>query len=1144
MPNSLNATDPRTSATVSASAGTGKTWLLVTRLIRLLLADARPEGILAVTFTRKAAAEMQTRLNERLLEMAHCSDLELENLLTKIDVPADENTRQKARTLYESLLSSPHTIRTSTFHSFCQDILRKFPMEAGIAPGFELQEATEDLKQDAWNAICAKASANPDSEIACTLETLIDVCDGLTNATTAINSFLDHRSDWWAFTEGQQNPLAFTIETLTSQLNISPGVNPQQEFFSETILGFLEEFISLLEKHPGKKNDVSRDALLIASDPSCDLQLRFVSATKAFLTQKGDPLKRKENKTQADKMGEKGQQRFLAIHDMVCDAIANTLDQINTLNAYHRIRTWYQAGSEALNQYQQLKRELRVLDFSDLEWLAYLLLNHSNNVHWIQYKLDQRIDHLLVDEFQDTNPTQWRLILPLLEELAASGNERQRSVFLVGDNKQSIYRFRRADPELFDAAQDWLKNNLQAISQPLDTSWRSADAIMSFVNQVFESGPLNERLPHFSRHTTHHQDLWGRVELLPLIEPRQQDNHESDQETSTEFRNPLNTPLLLDRDQSHLEEGQLIASRINDLINEKTLIGDINHSRPIRYSDIIILIRNRTNVADYEQALREAGIPYAGADRGTLLNSLEINDLVNLLELLITPFNNLALANVLRSPIFNCTNEDLINLSQQKESNWIDKLSILASIFETDKKSCSVNLHRAHTLLERWRELVGILPVHDLLDRIYSEGDLINRYRAGYPPHLQHSVTANLTRFIELALEIDSGRHPTVGRFVSRLNSLRQQDKEAPDEGSPIQADSRVRIMTIHASKGLEAPVVFLADASFSSSDKNAYRTVVDWPASEHRPNCFLLAGKKDSRDRFTTDILGQHALAEAREDANLLYVAITRARQLLYISGCQPKRGKDLGWYGLIYDQCLNEATNTLLTFESGKYPKSSQEKIPDKAATPSVEPQLSQPLKRQEKEFIIAPSYQTGTLNQLSRDNEELEVEFLHEDARTRGIAIHRCLQLLCDNKFVPKDATELIHHVSSELSIESDDIDLETCVSESINVFTHSGLTQVFDNKQYESSYNEVPVQYFKNDQMVYGIIDRLVVTDSEIWVIDYKTHRLPDSAQEVRIREQYRPQIELYCLGANKLWPKKRTRGFLLLTHTAELLDLGL
>ncbi len=1156
----LPATSPRTSATVSASAGTGKTWLLVTRLIRLLLSGTRPDGILAVTFTRKAAAEMQTRLNARLLDLAQCSEQELINRLSEMDVTSNEDSRQRARALYETLLSNPHTIRTTTFHSFCQEILRRFPLEADIAPGFELLETSADERKIAWNALCTDASNNPNGDIAQAMETLMESCGGLANTLTSLNSFLDHRSDWWAFTEKnteaqgevKNDPLRFATDTLSSQLNVSLKDEPEQDFFTSSVLDSLSEFVSLLQKHPGKKNDQSLEMLSIARDSTNSVSDRFTVLKKAFLTQKGDPLKRKESKAQAKSMGEDGQLRFLEIHSLVCSVIEETQNIIHAQETLRRNSAWYKAGIQLLEHFQQLKTEQRLLDFSDLEWRAYLLLNHGDNVHWIQYKLDQRIDHLLIDEFQDTNPTQWRLILPLLQELAAGEDERGRSVFLVGDNKQSIYRFRRADPELFDTAQSWLKTNLRAVSQPLDVSWRSADAIMGFVNRIFGEGPLHQRLSQFSTHTTHHPDLWGRVELLPLIDQENEPEAaiaEKENVTSSTLRNPLQTPRIIEQDQRYLEEGRLIAERIQDMIQKETLIGDTKSARAIRYSDIIILVRNRTHAADYEQALREANIPYIGANRGTLLDSQEARDLVNLLELLIAPFNNLALASLLRSPLFNCDHNDLIKLAREKDASWMQRLSSLAS--EQDVSGNTNNaLNRAYVLLIQWQELAGKMPVHDLLDHIYCEGNVMNRYHAAYPPHLQHRVAANLTRFIELALEIDSGRYPTIGRFVTRLKLLRQQEKDAPDEGTSIHTDSRVSIMTIHSSKGLEAPVIFLADATATGQDKKANQTIVDWPTQSEKPECFLLVGKKESQDSFTALTLDRNTKAEAREDANLLYVAVTRAKQLLFISGCRPKKGNDLGWYGLITDQYHETSTGNSIILESGDYPKSRMKTSETNITSPNIDDRLCKPLPRKKRDVIIAPSYHQKSTKQDLNNSPQNNSGYMQEDAQTRGVFIHRCLHILCEDYSSDNNDPTLLKRVSGELGIHNqgkkDDSSILEWLKEARAVINHPEFSNLFESNQYLISYNEVPIQYIQGknegEQMVYGIIDRVVITKNEVFVIDYKTHRLTKPEQINELVEHYRSQVDLYCQGAQLLWPEKTVRGFLLLTHKPQLVPI--
>ena len=1105
---SISAASPEHSATVSASAGTGKTWLLVTRLLRLLLAGARADAILAVTFTRKAAAEMQTRLNSRLFELASCDTGKLEEKLAEIGVRCNAFHRDRARRLYEELLNSPHTIRTSTFHSFCQDILRRFPLEAGIAPGFELLESESELRTAALEALISEASEAPDNPTAQALEQLLESCGGLANMLGALQAFLSHRSDWWAFTQGQTNPLQFATDTLTTQLAVQPDSDPLQGFFTAARLDELHEYARLLGMHKAHHGAADQLAMALMQD---NPEQRMAQIRQVLLTQAGTPRARKESAAQEKSMGAAGQARFLELHSHLCEALQELADIQNAHQTLARNRAWYQAGTRLLEHYQRIKGEQRLLDFTDLEWKAYQLLTQGDNAHWVQYKLDQRIDHLLVDEFQDTNPTQWRLLLPLLEELAAGNGERERSVFLVGDGKQSIYRFRRADPELFDAAQDWLRQHLDAISQPLNVSWRSAPVIMEFINRVFGSGPLHARLSHFSPHATHHQRLWGRVELLPLIE-----TPEEEIEAPSPFpRNPLLTPRHIPQDQRHRLEAQQIAQRIQALIAQQMVIGEGDAARPLRHDDIMILLRHRTHASAFEEALREAGIPYAGADRGTLLESQEAQDMLSLLELLAAPYDNLALASLLRSPLFACDHASLISLAMAGHGSWIDRLERLVK--ENPGHEC---LHRAHTLLSQWRQAAGVSPVHDLLDRIFCEGDVMNRYHAAYPEHLQHRVSANLTRFLELALEIDSGRYPSIGHFIARLRSLRQRAKDAPDEGLPIHTEARVRIMTIHGSKGLEAPVVFLADATNSASHATAHQALVEWPADQQQPSSFLLLGTKNQHDAYSRKLLERHQHAEQREDANLLYVALTRARQLLFISGCRPKRGSELGWYGLIETQCKDaaDATSTGLAFETGSMPRVSPQAPPAPMAI-NVDPQLSEPLAVFDNfQADIAPSQTAagGTSSGLDDDM-----------AQTRGIAIHRMLQLLTEK------ADDIPRRVAAELGIAADTPALRDWFQEAETVIHDQQFAALFEMDTDTLAHNEIPLQYREGANWVYGIVDRLVLRGDDIWLVDYKTH--PVSRQAVAdIALGYREQMALYRKGIAKLWPDKRIHCGLLFT----------
>ncbi|MGD8497549.1 MAG: UvrD-helicase domain-containing protein, partial [Chromatiales bacterium] len=702
---SLEAAAPGRNATVFASAGSGKTWLLVTRMLRLLLAGARPGGILAITFTRKAAGEMRARLLARLRDWACAEPETLAHMLEAIGVEPDAAAVRRARGLYETILFDPQPMRMTTFHAFCQDVLRRFPLEAAVPPGFELLEATGELRARAWDALFAEATREPDAETAAALQALFDGCRGLDNTRRALDGFLEHRGDWWAYTEDRPDPVGHASARLAEYLQVDAESQPEAELIAAEASA-LQRFGELLRRHPTATNLGAAETLDAALAPQTASEDAFRLAWAVFFTGAGQPRKRKASATQARRMGAEGEQEFLGLHQRLVRALQKARSVIAAMQTLATNQAWLRAGARYLSHYERLKAELRLLDFTDLEWRSYRLLNHADNALWVQYKLDARIDHLLIDEFQDTNPTQWRLILPLLEELAAGESERGRSVFLVGDPKQSIYAFRRAKPELQDTAADWLDQHLGARRQGLDKSWRSAPVIMQLVNEVFTSTALADRIVGFPHHDTHRQELWGRVELLPLAIPP-----ESEPESApSALRDPLAEPRTYDPNSAQLAEGRLIAERIASLIRSRTPIQAGDGIRPVGYDDIVILMRGRTHAAAIERALREAKIPYSGIERGTLLDALEVQDLVALLQLLTAPHDDLALAQVLRSPIFDATDDDLIRLARTSGRSWMERLERVAIEEPTEAP-----LARAWRMLADWRSRAGSLPIHDLL---------------------------------------------------------------------------------------------------------------------------------------------------------------------------------------------------------------------------------------------------------------------------------------------------------------------------------------------------------------------------------------------------------------------------------------------
>jgi len=1182
------AINPTLSATVSASAGTGKTWLLVSRIIRLLISGARADAILAITFTRKAAAEMQTRLSQRLCEMATCDDATLDQQLQLVDAPITAANQQKARQLYEHLLHAPQAVKLTTFHAFCQDVLKRFPFEADVPPGFELTEQTADLEAAAWDALINHATQQPDSTLADALEILFEHCNGLANTQSAIGNFLQHRSDWWAFTDEQKSPLDEAVQQLQIQLGITATTDPLVSYFSPSRLALLSEFITLIAKHPTTSNlnlvNQATQVEILVNDAQPNTAFEILLGI--FLTKEGSPRARKSSKAQIKKMGEDGEARFLELHALFCQEIEAIKGQLAKLHTLKLSQAWYQAGTTLLSHYQKIKTEQRLLDFTDLEWKAYKLLNKSENAQWIQYKLDARIDHILIDEFQDTNPTQWQLILPLLEELASTNDNNSRSVFLVGDTKQSIYRFRRAQPKLFDNAQKFLGDQLDATNTTLDTSWRSAPAIIDFVNLLYSTGEMNSKIVSYDKHHTHISQVWGRVEVLPLFmneevaDKDMPDKNVSSDETynkaapnelnsspsiplsgqtpnidqTLSLRNPLLNPRREEEDLRYTQEAAYIANTIKQLVAHNTVIGPDNNSRALGYNDVIILLRHRTHAYLYEQALMKAEIPFIGTDKGTLLDTLEIRDMVALLETLITPYNNLSLATILRSPLFSVNHDDLILLASINQGSWFERLQNYAK-----QHPEHALFQRASQLLSSWRRLAGNVPVHDLLDRIYSDSNLLSRYIAAYPDHLTHRVTSNLTRFIELALEIDSGRYPSIGRFLYRLQALKQHPQDAPDETPAIKRAARVRLMTIHAAKGLEAPVIFIADAANTSTSHNAYQAVVDWPATSNKPASFFLAAKKSDQDEHTKRILQNTILEEERENANLLYVAVTRAKQCLYITGCTPRRGSNLGWYGSIKNQLeqhspsdlalpigvsshISIRDNARFVIESGKALSGQATATPSPTASRHpiiIEPELSTPFPPQHTSTSIAPSKlqhhdPLGTTTSLPVQ----ATGALDEKQRQRGIIIHTLLQYLTkSNTQTSKKTTPLPHQVANLPKQQ-----LQTYLDEVNAAIQHEDTQFLFDSRRYQQAFNEVRITYEAHNQLVVGIIDRVVVTDSMVYVIDYKTHTNIEISYQNKLACNYQSQLTHYGIGAQKIWPDKTIKTSILFIANGRLVDV--
>ncbi len=1113
--------DTNKNISVSASAGSGKTYLLISRLLLLLLEDVTPSSIVAVTFTRKAAGEMYERLNERLYQLASATDPELAAELNSIGL--DTSYSAKARGLYETQLLSHEKIKITTFHAFCHDLLKRFPLEADVAPGFELLESSTLLKYQAWQRLLQTSTQEQSHPLNQHFSQLFDECSDSTSVEKLLlDEFLEHRSDWWAFTQGQDKPIEFAYQTLrkTLQLNELPlenALDDQTITIAEELRNELLEFRSLLLKHNNKTNSQFAQQLEQALAVNTTTLEELKQLQGVFFTTSGSLRVRKESKTQAIKMGDSGQARFLSLHQSLAEQIAALLDQHNRELTARFNLSWLTIGTKLLDLFQHLKQEQQLLDFADLEWKVYQLLSDQEQSTWVQYKLDQRIDHILIDEFQDTNPTQWQMLYPLLEEITSTSNddERKRSLFIVGDSKQSIYRFRRAEPALFSACQQWLTQQESPHHDiSLNQSWRSSPAVIDFVNRVFSAPGLAEKLKQFEPHETYREDLSGHTEILPLISIPFIEEDENEYEEDYALRNPLETPRIIETDGRYTAEGEQIANTIENLIEDKTCITVDGLTRPANYGDVMILIKRRTHVGQYEQALLARNIPFIGTQKRSLLGTLEIQDMIQLCNTLLTPHSNLALAVVLRSPLFSCSDDDLMILAVHVKENNVSWYSALEALAESSLE-LSANLTKAYQSIKRWRNLVGVLPVHDLLDRIYHEGNIIARYTQAFPKHIKNRVSTNLIRFIELALEIDSGRYPSLQKFIYRLELLSQRD-ESPDEFIANENQNAVRLLTIHSAKGLEAPIVILADATNQERRQARHKILIDWPAGESKPSHFLISSMH--RNTLCDSLIDRDNAKSDNEEANLLYVALTRARQRLYISGVETrKRRWQDSWYGQIAHQ-LDEDFDCEQGWQYS-FDSDIQDLKPTNQETPFSAPQLLTIPKK------LLP-------NDKSTNSEAKDVD---QQAAQYGEAVHRYLELLTSGRLQTNTPLEeAIRHYPSN----TNGIDLADCWREALAVFNEPSLQRLFDAQHYDKAFNELPI-YVKTKHHLYGIIDRLLLTAEEAIIIDYKSRQNNDSHSV----EEYRPQLQRYRTAVSTLWPDKTVSAVIVFTAQRKLVELN-
>jgi ATP-dependent helicase/nuclease subunit A len=1116
---------------------------LISRIFRLLLAGVKPSQILAITFTRKAAQEMNDRLAKLLLEIHQKPDAEVINELV-IRGLSDEEAKQqlpRAKALYEQVLSQPQVITMETFHGWFSKVSSAAPMTSGIVNQGSLREDRQRLLKEAM-ADWWKQLGSGEGEFANLQEHYLRLLE-LISKTTADkllegnSSILEQLSAWQQYVDSlpkDKDPLQMLEEKLPLLHQPSPchNLHDQTQFDWQGLQTCYQWYLKSTASNDVKLTTALKQ--LLDAQQTGVHQATLIDLLKLALLNKTAPNNPKANvlncstalKTILTNSGRVDLQTEIPrIFEIWIDLLERHKKWQKEQNLYQLNQSWIILGTSIAKHFREYKKNHRILDFNDLEMNVAQLLKDEVLASYIQVRLDAKYKHILIDEFQDTNPTQWMILKAWLSGYG-QGDQRPK-IFVVGDPKQSIYRFRKADARLFEAVQEFLQRDYGAKLLNKNDTRRNPPAVVESVNQVFSV--VKEQMPDYR--FMDHETLWKNYQETPLdtdvfcleLIPK------NVKETALETRNPFLEGMLDstrgDAAMQNLMEAQQVVSIISHWLATKYVKDDKNIGcvRKANPSDFYILVRNKTHILEIETALRKYGLPYQSPRKGGLLQTLEAADISALLNVLLTPSNNLALAHVLRSPLFSCEEHQLQQLASlaHKKSWW----NFLEKIPEE-------NIQKANLLLNRWRKLANHLPVHDLLDCIYEEGEVFANYSRVCPPLMHSKVLANLEAFLKLALDTNGGRYPSLSRFIEELLILTKgAETETPDEGEVLEASedeedddieedqTAIKIMTIHAAKGLEAPFVFLMNTNYVPSEKDSTGVLMDWPTNQNAPN-LMFAYQKDGLNDVLQPLKDEENKIAQKENSNLLYVAMTRAKQSFVASGNGDLNPKS--WYALLQKAQMPVKSIVDIASQEESLPIAIQAttivndpillKYPKIPKIPFKEVPITQ-----DEEVKVFEATDQAT-NQSSKPNPEI---------LALGTWVHWLLEKTTFKALSGEVHLEILRQMAMGQKAPEDIIEKAIPIVNQILQAEH--LKDYFYGEQIIAVWNELEMI---GEEGILFKIDRLVELDHELMILDYKL-TIPD--QNHPFYEKYQQQLKNYQALVGKIRQDKPVRALLVDQH---------
>ncbi|MEM6811236.1 MAG: double-strand break repair helicase AddA [Pseudomonadota bacterium] len=1134
------ASNPTSSVWVSASAGSGKTKVLTDRILRLLLPHANdpfgcdPSKILAITFTKAAANEMAVRIQNILSDWATIPEEKLkENLESLLAKPPSQKQINTARKLFADILDVPGGLKIMTIHSFCQSILGRFPLEAGLSPNFQAVDENESsivLKQ-AIKKTLQKARGEKGSPLSQSLTQLAlfqnesqfeDLIQKLMSERRQVKDILKNNFGL----EGLYTNLyaQFDIPTDTTTKNL------YQEFCNPR--NFDEQGLRLLVKALAEASkSFQREAITIQAWLDCEEQKRIQKLSeykKAFLTNDNNIRKRWINKNILDTQPEL--QNYFENEALRLQKLEQDAKEIQVI---HLTTDLFRIGSSILEEYENLKSFKGILDYDDLilKTLALLKgetdqLSNLDTTPWIRYKLDQGIDHILLDEAQDTNPEQWEIIRSLSDDFFDHNDqETSRTLFVVGDEKQSIYSFQRASPEKFNQMRLWFSEKIKDANKPFNaidfiTSFRSTPTILNFVDRAFQGdlqkGVSDTIIHHESSSTRRTQP--GIVELWPLFE-----------EEKLDAEDPWKPPTeIIESQSSATKMANYIAVKIQSWIKEKRVL--YSYDRPVEPKDILILVRSRTAfMTQLVRSLKQKDIPVSGVDRMQINNEIVVEDLMAAAQFGLLPNDDLTLACLLKSPFIGISEEILFELSYCRKS------SLWSQIKQSEHKEIYSWLN---TLITKASKALPYEFFSWLLENPCPANTISGLH--AIQSRLGEEAIDPLDEFLSIALKAPQNNLSHLQEFL-----VHQQNRDQEIKRELEDAGNMVRIMTVHGAKGLQAPIVILPDTIRNASSVKKERIL--WPQKTNKsvpyffPRSDLVPQSCQNAYQKLDDL--QH-----QEYRRLFYVATTRAESELYIGGYKgSKKPLDESWYHYAQSGFENSSDYQEITDSHFDSP------ILQLSNPPSDKPDRVKERQEQVGNIVEIPEWiyqkmpsepNPPTPLMPSRPSGSHEEKILSplvstkidENKFKRGNIIHKLLQFVPDN---PKDQWEEI--TQNYLALPShrlSNADQQQILKEVMMVLKSSEFAPIFG----KGSKAEVPITGMLDDKtLISGQIDRLFVTENDVYIIDYKTNRPPP--KDVKdVPKQYLNQMNAYEKTLKKIYPNHDIHKALFWTNEARLMVL--